>query len=131
MMFKRKGGGGQRPFEQCSKKLHFSYVSASLREIYETNSMHTISAKNGQISEEIAFQNPPGSARWTVWGPWSTCSKSCGGGKQSRERKCKKKNNFVDPRTDSNLRIVNVPWECLGKSQETKTCQNQNCPGKE
>ena len=43
-MFKRKGGG-QRPFEQCSKKLHFSYVSASLREIYETNSMHTISAK--------------------------------------------------------------------------------------
>ena len=25
-----KGGGGQRPFEQCSKKLHFSYGSASL-----------------------------------------------------------------------------------------------------
>ena len=30
MMFKRKGGGGQRPFEQCSKKLHFSYKEASL-----------------------------------------------------------------------------------------------------
>ena len=30
MMFKRKGGGGQRPFEQCSKKLHFSYPMASL-----------------------------------------------------------------------------------------------------
>ena len=32
-MFKRKGGGGggQRPFEQCSKKLHFSLMSASLR----------------------------------------------------------------------------------------------------
>ena len=29
MMFKRKGGG-QRPFEQCSKKLHFSLMSASL-----------------------------------------------------------------------------------------------------
>ena len=25
-----KGGGGQRPFEQCSKKLHFSYRMASL-----------------------------------------------------------------------------------------------------
>ena len=24
MMFKRKGGGGERPFEQFSKKLHFS-----------------------------------------------------------------------------------------------------------
>ena len=30
MRFKRKGGGGQRPFEQCSKKLHFSLMSASL-----------------------------------------------------------------------------------------------------
>ena len=26
-----KGGGGQRPFEQCSKKHHFSPVMASLR----------------------------------------------------------------------------------------------------
>ena len=25
-----KGGGGQRPFEQCLKKLHFSYRGASL-----------------------------------------------------------------------------------------------------
>ena len=25
-----KGGGGQRPFEQCSKRLHFSYAMASL-----------------------------------------------------------------------------------------------------
>ena len=29
-MFKRKRGGGQRLFEQCSKKLHFSYPEASL-----------------------------------------------------------------------------------------------------
>ena len=29
-MFKRKGGGGQRPIEQCSKKLHFSLMAASL-----------------------------------------------------------------------------------------------------
>ena len=27
-----KGGGGQRPFEQCSKKLHFFEMRASLRE---------------------------------------------------------------------------------------------------
>ena len=30
MMFKEKGGGGQRLFEQCSKKLHFWYALASL-----------------------------------------------------------------------------------------------------
>ena len=37
-MFKRKGGGGQRPFEQCSKKLHFSYGMASLiiYQVYRT-----------------------------------------------------------------------------------------------
>ena len=29
-----KGGGGQRPFEQCSKKLHFSHRRASLIVIY-------------------------------------------------------------------------------------------------
>ena len=29
-MFKTRGGGGQRPFEQCSKKLHYWYRMASL-----------------------------------------------------------------------------------------------------
>lgn len=25
---------------------------------------------------------------WGTWGPWALCSKTCGGGKQHRERKC-------------------------------------------
>ena len=29
-----KGGGGQRPFEQCLKKLHFSFTMASLIKIF-------------------------------------------------------------------------------------------------
>ena len=45
-MFKRKGGrGGQRLFEQCSKKLHFSYGKASLRE------------EMGQNKRQIICQN--------------------------------------------------------------------------
>ena len=32
-MFKQKGGG-QRPFEQCSKNLHFSYTEASLMSLW-------------------------------------------------------------------------------------------------
>ena len=30
-----KGGGGQRPFEQCSKKLHFFEMRASLTNLNE------------------------------------------------------------------------------------------------
>ena len=30
-----KGGGGQRPFEQCSKKLHFFEMGASLSSLSE------------------------------------------------------------------------------------------------
>ena len=33
-MFKTREGGGQRPFEQCSKKLHYWYMMASLSMIY-------------------------------------------------------------------------------------------------
>ena len=32
-----KGGGGQRPFEQCSKKLHFFETMASLIEVVVIN----------------------------------------------------------------------------------------------
>ena len=36
-----KGGGGQRPFEQCSKKLHFSERRASLIPIINVKEMPT------------------------------------------------------------------------------------------
>ena len=35
-----KGGGGQRPFEQCSKKLHFSLMMASLIAMLWSISLH-------------------------------------------------------------------------------------------
>ena len=35
-----KGGGGQRPFEQCSKKLHFFERMASLTCITENRKAH-------------------------------------------------------------------------------------------
>ena len=34
-----KGGGGQRPFEQCSKKLHFFERGASLVETFKMATM--------------------------------------------------------------------------------------------
>ena len=42
-----KGGGGQRPFEQCSKKLHFSWRMASLRSLclWFGHSHHSLAPK--------------------------------------------------------------------------------------
>ncbi|KAL4235558.1 Hemicentin-1 [Mactra antiquata] len=54
---------------------------------------------------------------WSVWGTWSVCSLSCGGGIQSRSRTC------------SNP----VPSErgqyCSGASIEVTSCNGDICPG--
>ena len=53
-----------------------------------------------------------------VWGPWSTwlpCSKSCGGGTESRSRtKTKAERNGGN---------------CLESRWDTKTCNTQSCAG--
>ena len=42
-----KGGGGQRPFEQCSKKLHFFEMGASLSANVETETSVLERKKDG------------------------------------------------------------------------------------
>ena len=41
-----KGGGGQRPFEQCSKKLHFFERGASLKHLLNSDEFYAGSAKS-------------------------------------------------------------------------------------
>ena len=51
-MFKRKGGRGcQRPFEQCSKKLHFSYTMASLKNKRQIELSSILNNKLWSVSE--------------------------------------------------------------------------------
>ena len=51
------------------------------------------------------------------FGPWSQCSKSCGGGRKSRERAC------VDP-------IPNDPGKGCGNLTQVEECNTQECPSK-
>ena len=73
-MFKRKGGG-QRPFEQCSKKLHFSLVMASLIVGLRTQKIDPISNNAWELSfllqHIIWSKNEKGNNRgkgWKFWG---------------------------------------------------------------
>ena len=50
---------------------------------------------------------------WESWGEWSkSCSKSCGGGEQSRERSCKQNS---------------IGTNCHGAFSESRKCNEQDC----
>ncbi|XP_052070196.1 properdin-like isoform X3 [Mytilus californianus] len=60
---------------------------------------------------------PPVYGCWTYFGPWGVCSKTCGGGQQSRTRTC------------TNPPPAHGGDECQGSYQQIKSCQEQHCPG--
>ncbi|XP_061184995.1 SCO-spondin-like [Saccostrea echinata] len=53
---------------------------------------------------------------WSNWGPWGTCSVSCGGGKWSRARTC------------TNPKPENGGKECSGDSSDLNDCNAEACP---
>jgi len=52
------------------------------------------------------------------WSAWSSCTKTCGGGVQSRSRQCN------DPPPDPD----GLP--CVGLSSDTQGCNVDMCPGR-
>ena len=53
---------------------------------------------------------------WTEFGDWSTCSATCGGGSQSRQRTC------------TNPAPQNGGLDCQGEAEEVRSCNTQSCP---
>uniref|UniRef100_A0A8C9RFK7 ADAM metallopeptidase with thrombospondin type 1 motif 19 n=1 Tax=Scleropages formosus TaxID=113540 RepID=A0A8C9RFK7_SCLFO len=52
--------------------------------------------------------------QWSAWGPWGPCSRTCGTGIDTRQRKCE------SPRL----------WDCMGPTIQQKLCENLPCsPG--
>ncbi|XP_058973764.2 transmembrane protease serine 6 isoform X1 [Pocillopora verrucosa] len=58
----------------------------------------------------------PVDGKWGVWGKWTTCSKTCGGGYMSRSRTC------------NNPAPQNGGRPCQGPSSERTSCNDQKCP---
>ena len=54
---------------------------------------------------------------WTLFGNWTECSKSCGGGMKSRARKC----TNPSPNHGGN--------NCFGNATEISSCNTEDCPG--
>ena len=52
---------------------------------------------------------------WGNWNPWSQCSRTCGGGQQSRTRS--KRNE-----------ASNGGMNCQGGTTENRACNGQGCP---
>ena len=52
---------------------------------------------------------------WGEWSNWTECSRTCGGGRQSRVREC-----LSNGRTTLN---------CTGSRVDVQTCNTQCCPG--
>ena len=55
---------------------------------------------------------------YSSWGPYGDCSKSCGGGEQSRKRTC------------TNPPPANGGKDCssLGPNTSSRNCNEKNCP---
>lgn len=54
---------------------------------------------------------------WSSWLEWRVCSKSCGGGIQTRERQC----NSPEPSFGGSF--------CVGEMNDTQQCYLFTCPG--
>lgn len=55
---------------------------------------------------------------YSAWEPYGECSKSCGGGKQTRSRTC----------TNPPPAAGGAECSKLGSSTQSRECNNQNCP---
>ncbi|KAK2511251.1 hypothetical protein Q9233_017108 [Columba guinea] len=79
----------------------------------------TASYANAQVSElqlclGSSFSTVPVDGKWQAWGVWGSCTTTCGGGTQRRDRMCY--GPFFGGET------------CQGPKEEYKQCNDRKCP---
>ncbi|KAM4734787.1 A disintegrin and metalloproteinase with thrombospondin motifs 20 isoform 2-T2 [Anableps anableps] len=76
---------------------------------------HGMYCKHGMcVNKELDMQ--PVNGEWGPWGPYSVCSRSCGGGTRSTTRDC----NKPEPRNGGRF--------CVGRRMKFRSCNTEPCP---
>ena len=104
------GGGNQKRTRTCISTTKYS-ISNYILDFYKLKC-------DGEPEEVRECNNDP-CPQWTEWSEWSICSKSCGGGKRNRNRRCE-----LDGRTGDDL-------YCPGEEKEVESCNTEpekKCP---
>ena len=55
--------------------------------------------------------------RWSSWGSWSSCSRTCGAGVKRRDRDC----DDPQPQIGGD--------DCSGSDEQTNSCEERQCSG--
>ena len=106
------GGGTQSRTRACSQEGECDGEERDERECGAEECGERKHLEDAQSTVHISGVN----GAWSSWGGWSACSASCGGGDQTRERKCN------DPAPS------NGGDGCEGEEKETQECGKDECP---
>uniref|UniRef100_A0A3B3X902 Peptidase M12B domain-containing protein n=1 Tax=Poecilia mexicana TaxID=48701 RepID=A0A3B3X902_9TELE len=75
---------------------------------------------HGMVGDSVCLKHEldirPVNGEWGPWGPYSVCSRSCGGGTRSTTRDC----NKPEPRNGGRF--------CVGRRMKFRSCNTEPCP---
>lgn len=93
-------------------------IGKTLNNIYTTEQSEPTILSQLHVTKHLSMSNNflSVNGRWSKWAAWSKCSRTCGQGKQTRNRTC-----------------TNPPPKyggtCVGPATQTKSCLVKKCPG--
>ncbi|XP_060581396.1 SCO-spondin-like [Ruditapes philippinarum] len=108
------------PWSQCTHTCNGGKQSRERVCTYASGYQHG-AACAGDIRElqDCGLQECAVDGIWGAWGPWASCSKSCGGGKQTKSRTCQYRGSSASTPHGK---------PCDGESVKSQACNADACP---